>query len=174
MRIVPLRERTKEHLRLLLEERFTMALGAEQRWEIISGYSLVLEKCSSSVEKESDLPFPKNLIRKAIYEELTENPDGELRSHLEIAFVQLESFLPPEEYKVVQDFELASRLAQEMAKSGNPRDIIASARILSQVPGDRAVRIQEIISREMQKRLEEIRSTGLPSLSMSVCCYSLE
>jgi hypothetical protein len=86
----------------------------------------------------------------------------------------LESFLPLKEYKVIQDFELASSLAQEMAESGDPRDIIASARILSQVQGDRAVKIQEIISQEMRKRLEEIRSTGLPLLPVGGYSYRFE
>lgn len=137
-------------------------MGMELRWRVISTYGRVLEKCSSPIELETDLPFPKEMIRQAIREELMENPAGELRSHLEVAYVQLESFLPPEEYKVIQDFKEASSRAQEMARSGDPNDIIASARILRNAGGDKAVKIQERISEKMGKRLEQVRAFGIP------------
>jgi hypothetical protein len=93
--------------------------------------SPTLDKCSTPVAREADLPYPKELIRRAVREELSENPDFEMRSYLELAFVQLECFLSPEEFKVVHDFKRASALAQELAKSGDPRDIMASGGILS-------------------------------------------
>ena len=73
-------------------------------------------------------------------------PQTELRSHLEIAFVQLESFVSAEEYEILFHFKVAATLARELAKSGTPKDIICSARILKEVKGDRAVSIQERIS----------------------------
>jgi hypothetical protein len=138
------------------------ALSSDERWEIISGYERLLEKCSTSVASEADLPFPKTLIRRAICEELLENPDSEMRSYLEIAFVQLESFLSPEEFKIVHDFKRASLLAQEIAKSGDPRDIVASAEILSKVKGEKAVRIHEKIAKKIRRRIAEIRTITLP------------
>jgi len=113
---------------------------------------------------DADLPFPKELIRKAICEELLENPDSEMRSYLEIAFVQLECFLSPEEFKIVHDFKRASLLAQEMAESGNPLDIVASAEILSKVKGEKAVRILEKISKKIRRRIAQIRAVTLPFL----------
>jgi hypothetical protein len=124
----------------------TTPLGEDLRWEIISAYGHVLEKCSSPVEKEEDLPYSKELIRSAIYEELRENPDSEFRGHLEIAFAQLESFLSRDEYGVIEDFKQAVRIAMELAKSGDPMDIISSARILKHGKGEKALRIQEEIS----------------------------
>jgi len=137
-------------------------VNAEQRWEIISRYERLLEKYSTSVASEVDLPYPKEMIRRAICEELIENPDSEMRSYLEIAFVQLESFLSPEEFKIVHDFKRASLLAQEIAKSGDPRDIVASAEILSKVKGEKAVRIHEKISKKIRRRIAEIRAITLP------------
>lgn len=123
------------------EECATMVrlMNVDQRYEVISRYERVLDKTPSPVGREADLPYPKAVIRKAIYEELCENPDSEQRNFLEIAFVQLECFLPPEEFKVVYDFKRASSRAQELARSGKPKDIVASAGILSQVEGEKAV-----------------------------------
>jgi hypothetical protein len=137
-------------------------MSAERRGEVIGRYEQLLEKYSAPVAREADLPYPKDLIRSAICEELSENPDSEMRSCLEIAFVQLECFLPPEEFQVVHDFKRASVLAQELAKSGNPRDIVASADILSKVKGEKAVRILEKISRKIRRRIAEIRAISLP------------
>jgi hypothetical protein len=136
--------------------------NTEQRGEIISRYERLLEKYSTSVASEVDLPYPKEMIRRAICEELIENPDSEMRSYLEIAFVQLESFLSAEEFKIVHDFKRASLLAQEIAKSGDPRDIVASAEILSKVKGEKAVRIHEKISKKIRRRIAEIRAITLP------------
>ena len=106
----------------------TCMMGVEERSAVISRYERLLERCSAPVASETDLPFPKELIRKAICEELIENPDSEMRSYLEIAFVQLECFLSPEEFKIVHDFKRASVLAQKIAESGDPMDIVASAK----------------------------------------------
>jgi hypothetical protein len=141
---------------------WTCLMSAEQRGEVISRYEQLLEKYTTPVAREADLPFPKEMIRRAIRDELSENPDFEMRSYLEIAFVQLECFLSPEEFKVVHDFKRASALAQELAKSGDPRDIVASADILSKVKGDKAVRILEKISRKIRRRIAEIRAISLP------------
>lgn len=160
---VPAPPRNFEHAALRLMPTPTQqprALDCEYRLEIIAAYGSVLERCASAVEPEAALPYPKELIRQAIYDELAENPETDLREHLEIAFVRLESFLPSEEFEIVHNFKLADSLAREMAKSGIPGDIISSARILKDVKGDRAVEIQEKISEEMQKRLEQIRATG--------------
>ncbi len=146
----------------------------EHRWEIISAYGRALERCSSPVERESDLPYPKELIRQAIYEELLENPDYELRSHLEVAFAQLEAFVPHDEFDVVQQFKMVSTLVQEMTKSGDPDDIIASAGILKQARGERAVRIHESISEKMRRRLNQIRAIGMPVLGVEACAFTLD
>jgi hypothetical protein len=56
-----------------------------------------------------------------------------------------------------------------MSRSGDPRDIIASARILKLAQGETAVRIQEKISKKMHKRLQQIQTAGMPFFSLSGC-----
>lgn len=130
------------------------------RSEIISVYLRCLQGLHSPVAQEVDLPYPKYIIRQAIWNEVKENPDSEMRDQLEIAYSQLESFLPQEEYEVLRGFQFACALTWEVTKSGSPRDIIASARLLSRCEGNRAVEIQEKISHRMRKRREEIRTIG--------------
>ncbi|GLI33720.1 hypothetical protein [Desulforhabdus amnigena] len=140
------------------------SLGAEYRKEIISAYLDMLEKCSSPVEPETCLPFSKKIIRQAIFEELAESPDAESRAGLEVACLQLESFLPEPEYRVIEEFKFASILAQEMAKSGNPKDIMISAVLLGQAMGERAVKIEEQISEKIRKRMKQIHEIRLSLL----------
>ncbi len=137
-------------------------MSVDGRSEVISGYERFLEKYSAPVASEADLPYPKELIRKAICEELIENPDAEMRSYLEIAFAQLECFLSPEEFKIVHDFKRASVLAQKIAESGDPKDIVESAKILRKVKGEKAVKILEKISSKIRRRIAEIRAINLP------------
>ncbi len=130
------------------------------RTEIISAYLKSLDKCQTPVSREADLPFPKHVIRQAIWNELRDDPDSEMRDQLEIAYSQLETFLPPEEYEVLRGFQFACAMTREITKSGKPQDIIASARLLNRCEGNRAVEIQERISQRIKRRREEIRSIG--------------
>ncbi len=133
------------------------------RADILAAYEKILESHLTPLNELSVLPFSKEIIRKAIREELAENPDYESRNHLEIAFVQLESFVPPDDYQLVEDFKKLSGIVQKMARSGDPRDLMESWRLVKQISGDRVVRIFEIISDKMRRRLEEARSIGLRS-----------
>gem|GEM_PF-4984242 len=132
------------------------SLSHRRRREIISAYALVLGKCGCSVARESDLPCPKDLIGQAICEEIVENPDIEVRNRLRIAYVLLESFLSAEEWNAIECFKLTSTLAQEMAASGRPEDIVASARILKAIRGERAVGIQEKIWEMKKQRMKQL------------------
>lgn len=134
-------------------------LSREQRWEIIDAYTRTLDKMRTSIGSEADLPYQKDLIRLAIYQELVENPDTDL-NNLEIAYVQLECFISHEEYMVIADFKDASRLAQEMAELGDPTSLIRSAMVMKQVKGDQAVSIQEKVSERMRERLVQIQEIG--------------
>ncbi len=139
---------------------FCSQMSFETRWSIIKAYLRVLERMSEPLAVESDLPFSKEEIRHAIFRELTENPTSEWRQNLEIAFVQLESFIPYEEYRIVADFKNASFLAQEMADMRDPTSIIRSASIMKRARGDRAVDIQEKISERMKKSMMLIQEVG--------------
>lgn len=154
------------------EKSFEMIADRNLRWKILSAYRRVLRSCSSTVEKESLLPFPKETIRGAIWAELLENPCGEYRGDLEVAFVQLESFVPDEEFRVIEEFKRASSIAQELAKTGDLGDLILSARILKNARGDKAVRIQERITEKMRKRQRQIQKIGCSATpQLPMCSY---
>ncbi|MCE5334415.1 MAG: hypothetical protein LLG06_07470 [Desulfobacteraceae bacterium] len=137
----------------------------ERRWEIILAYLHALEGLTDCVAVENDLPFSKGQIKCALLEELEEGQNIDLRNYLEIAYVQLEAFIPYEEYRVIADFKYASGLALEMAFAGDPSSIIRSARIIKGVKGERAVRIQEKISANMRRsklEVDRLRSGMVP------------
>jgi len=128
-----------------------------ERQRTIVSYEELLEKWREPVGPESVLPFPKDLIAAAIYQELMDNPTCDRRTDLEIAYVQLESFIPDGEYCILSEFKHAAALARELADTGQPDYIVAAVRLLKKANGDSAVRIQERISQKMQRRLKQIR-----------------
>jgi hypothetical protein len=128
-----------------------------ERRKTISSYQELLEKWRAPVGPESVLPFPKNLIAAAIYQELLDNPTCDRRADLEIAYVQLESFTPDEEYWILSEFKNVDTLAQKLAVTGKPDNIFAAVRLLKKAKGDIAVMIQERISQKMRGRLKQIR-----------------
>ena len=139
-------------------------LRRERRCELISAYLHLLEKMNEPIASETVLPASKEQIRCAIFHELTEQPGSDRRHHLEIAYVQLESFVPQDEYRVVADFKKASRLA-EMADLGDPASVIRSARNMRNARGEHAVSVEEKISRKMRERFKQIQelcSAALP------------
>jgi hypothetical protein len=124
----------------------------EQGSGIICAYLQVLEDMRGSIGIDSELPCPKEQIGEAILRELADDPDGDLRRQLEIAYVLLESFIPVEEYRVIEDFKAASLFAQQIADTGDPTSILRSAGILRKANGESAVRLEEKIHEEMSKR----------------------
>ncbi len=124
----------------------------EHRSGIICAYLQVLEEMRGPIGVDSELPCPKEQIREAIFRELADDPEGDLRRWLEIAYVLLESFIPYEEYRVIEDFKAASRFAQQIADMGDPTSILRSAGIIKRVNGESAVRLQEKIHEKMTER----------------------
>ena len=102
------------------------------------------------------LIFPKSLIAAAIYQQLMDNPTCDRYTDLEIAYVQLESFIPDVEYCILSEFKNADKLALELAATGGPANVLAAVRLLKKAKGDIAVMIQERISQKMQGRLQQI------------------
>jgi hypothetical protein len=128
-----------------------------ERRKTIASYQELLEKWRAPVGPESVLPFPKSLIAAAIYQELMDNLTYDRRTDLEIAYVQIESFIPDGEYWILSEFKNADTLARELAATGQPDKILAAVRLLKKAKGDSAVRIQERISQKMRGRLKQIR-----------------
>lgn len=132
-------------------------LNRETRGRIIEAYLRSLEGLRESIGIDSELPYPKELIALAIYQELVECDDADSRGRLEIAYVQLESFVPYSDYKIVSDFKSASVQATLMVDCGDPMSLVRSAEVLKKAKGDRAVRIQEQVSENMRDRLRQVR-----------------
>jgi hypothetical protein len=135
-------------------------LTHELRWRIVSAYLRVLEDMKGPIAVDTELPFPKELIGQAILQELADDPESDLRRQLEIAYVQLESFIPYEEYRVIEDFKNASLRAQRIADMGDPTSILRSARIMSKEKGESAVRFEEKIYEKMKARCVQIKQLG--------------
>ncbi len=132
-------------------------LTHERKWRIISAYLRVLEDMKGPIAVDSELPCPKELIGQAILQELADDPEGDLRRQLEIAYVRLESFIPLEEYRVIEDFKDISLRAQEIADMRDPTSILRSARIMGNAKGECAVRLQEKIYEKMKARRLQIQ-----------------
>ncbi|MGO9017087.1 MAG: hypothetical protein ACLQVJ_01935 [Syntrophobacteraceae bacterium] len=130
----------------------------EQRSSIICDYLRVLEDIRGPIGVDSELPCPKEQIGEAILRELADDPEGDLRQQLEIAYVLLESFIPLGDYQVIEDFKNASRFAQQIADTGDPTSILRSAGIIRKANGESAVRLQEKIHDKMnQRQLQVLR-----------------
>jgi hypothetical protein len=159
--IPPFEESRKEDV-----DECLLGLDYEQRWEVISAFLEVLEKLSAPMGIESDLPHSKERIRLAIFQELVENPNSEFRDQLEIAYMQLEVFIPYDDYKTITDFKNASLKAQEMTDPADPTSVLRSVGIMKKAKGDRAVKIQEAISEKMMERIAQIRELGVTARVM--------
>jgi len=128
----------------------------EQRSRIVRAYLKVLENTKGPVAVEDELPFPKEQIGQAILRELAEEPDCDLRRRLEIAYVLLESFIPYEDYRTIEDFKSASLCAQQVADMADPTSILRSAQMMKKADGDNAVRLQEKIYEKMRERQRQV------------------
>lgn len=128
------------------------AIAKATRSSIISGYLRVLERLKGPLAADLELPFPKEHISRAILDELAEDPGCDSRNRLEIGYVLLETFVPYDEYRTVEDFKHASLYAERICDSQDPSSILKSARIMKKARGERAVRVEERIHEKMQKR----------------------
>ncbi|HYA43935.1 MAG TPA: hypothetical protein VEF34_21765 [Syntrophobacteraceae bacterium] len=130
----------------------------EQRSHIVCAYLKVLEDIKGPIAVDDLLPYPKEQIGKALLRELAEEPECDLRRRLEIAYVLLESFIPYEDYRVIEDFKHASLCAQEAADMGDPTSILRSAQMMKKANGDSAVRLEEKIYEKMRERQRRLNS----------------
>jgi len=134
------------------------------RWKIISAYGAVLEKQGMRTGSESELPYPKNIIRRAIAEELIALTTPELRGALEGGYIGLENFLSPEEYEVVKD-DLISFLdnkVEEMRNSGNldiensDLNLLLESAMMDGIMNPRALEVVEKIFKRADKKMLDL------------------
>ncbi|MHC1743625.1 MAG: hypothetical protein AB9873_11410 [Syntrophobacteraceae bacterium] len=132
-------------------------LGCKHRREILAAYVEVLKVHSSSMKPASSLPYPKDLIRQAIVEELIETLEAEDLTHLEFSYSQLEVFLESREYNLVEKFARIKSVVDRLARSGMPLDLLAAGEMARKFPGDKVVGIFQRVSKQISIRLAEVR-----------------
>jgi hypothetical protein len=128
----------------------------EQRASIVRAYLKVLENMQGPIAVDDELPFPKELIGQAILCELAEEPECDQRHRLQIAYILLESFIPYEEYRIIENFKRLSLCAQQLADMADPTSILRSAQMMKKVDGDYVVELQEKIHEKMRKREKDL------------------
>ena len=135
-------------------------MNAEQRIVVISAFGALLEKGKSLVGRELDLPFPKELIRQALSEELT-NPTLPIpMDALETGFLELESFVIEEDFQIIQQFEKAMAEAPQLGPEASQEAVLRSARRLSEV-SDPAIAILNRITALQESRMNQIKQIRL-------------
>ena len=92
-------------------------MDTEYRDKIISAYGMHLEAKKSAFGRESDLPYPKNLIRQALVEELATETNPKLIEVTEACFLCLEDFVSDDEYILVQRYECLLAQRDSILKS---------------------------------------------------------
>ena len=130
-----------------------------KRIEIISAFGSHLEQGKSFAGRESELPFPKELIRQALAEELVDPSVPSMVEAMEAGFLHLEEFVSDTEFYQVQAYETALARAREISKEGDQKAALSAAQALSGIDG--AVAVMKKISEAQSVRarqLENIRA----------------
>ena len=132
-------------------------MNSNERMRIISDYGAVLENNIFSVGRDSDLPFPKELIREALSQEILNPTNIATLNALDIGFLELESFLPDEEYRLVTKFWQAVNNAEEMIDTGDTKSIKEIVPLIKE--RDEAVlEILRKISEQQETRLRQLEN----------------
>lgn len=126
-------------------------ISVRQRANIITEYNKVLENRKYTVGKASDLPFSKELIRKAIVQELL-NPTYKSQIHaMETAYLELETFVCEKEFEVIKKHEEGAASLSEYAE--------IQRKIL-----DRQKRRLEEIKRLKRRHVNALKTYYLPEI----------
>lgn len=136
-------------------------MDTEYRDRIISAYGMHLEatKSKSAFGRESDLPYPKNLIRQALAEELAFETIPELIEVTEAAFLSLEDFISDDDYLLVQRFEVLLAQRDNILKSEGD-EVIAFANEMTDALSPAMAIMDRSLSqkRERMEQLVKIRA----------------
>jgi hypothetical protein len=110
-------------------------------------------------QNEVDLPFPKDIIRRALVEALCRRSDTEKRRHLEIAVISLEYFLPPDEYALFRGFdETMAELLHSMREGAKFDSLQSATKISESSPKESDAlreRIHQRVRQSVEKRLKQ-------------------
>lgn len=128
-----------------------------ERTEVLAAFKNTLQNRRLSVGRESELPYPKELISHALCEELVHPTDPETLDALEVSLSELESFLPDEEFELVCQYEEAFANADRLMKKGDAESIQQAGSLIAGVPKEAREIRQKIIQRQ-KERIEQIRN----------------
>ncbi len=119
-----------------------------KRDKIISLYTEVLEKRKYSAARESDLPYPREIISAAILEEISVTRDRTKINSLEAAYLELESFVSERDFNVIREYEEALSRSR---KPLSPHLPSAYAEVREKIVDGQKLRLEEL------KRLRDKR-----------------
>lgn len=83
-------------------------ISAGQQADIFTEYLKILESRKYTAGRAIDLPFPKEIIRKAIVQELLNPTHKSLRHDMEAAYLELETFICEKDFEIVKKYEQSS------------------------------------------------------------------
>lgn len=137
------------------------SMDEKKRWEIIESFGKVLEKISPfTVGLESDLLFPKNLIRLAIVQQFFNETDPEIKERLKTGLILTDSFLPMDEFKIFKDIETTIYTVENVkpnSESSLDIDLINNViDDIKQKPLDKYLEILKIIEEKRKRRIEQL------------------
>jgi hypothetical protein len=118
-------------------------ISTTQRIDIITAYGKILENRKYTAGRTSDLPFSKEVIRKAIVQELLNPTYKSFLRDMETAYLELETFICEREFEIVKKYEQGSA-------SGKSSPVITKG--LSEYS-----EIRQKILLNQKRRLEELR-----------------
>jgi hypothetical protein len=133
----------------------------EKRWKIIAPYAERVANLSPlTVGLESDLPFSKSIIGWPLLKNSL-SKDSNVREHLKVALMFVDSFLPPEDFKIIRDYENTLQSAKDRANCSDAHshlDLIGRViEDLRQQPLDKYVQIQNRIAEKSAKRMDQLK-----------------
>jgi hypothetical protein len=137
--------------------------------KVINAYGKAITKRSLTYGLETELPFPKDVIRLAIAQILlTQDIDEEFRGELEFGYLDLEYFLPAKEYEIMKPYCVALSSTEKLVDSGKKEDLEKADQMFRETINEQVREIAKRIDERTQQRtreLEALRSIrGSPSV----------
>lgn len=102
----------------------SLSMDAKRRADILDRYGAILESNPYSVGRLRDLPFEKQLIQRALLDELLNSEDEQFRGQVKIALMSLEMFVSDEEFAVVSKHEAAMKETSRKMENEGPGAIL--------------------------------------------------
>jgi hypothetical protein len=119
-------------------------MDAQTRDKVVSAFGAHLEAKKLQFARESDLPFPKEVIRQALAEAIVYETNPRLVEAIESCFLFLEDFVSDEEFIVVQRYEHLLAQRHQLLKAEG-----AEVRAIAKEMADALSSMTEILDRTL-------------------------